>query len=61
MNEYELAAELYTECCRSVGGKAFDGSPLPTAKDFFNDDSKKRQSEAWVNAAKKAICLITDQ
>ena len=60
MNEYELAAELYAEYCRAVGGKAFDGSPLPTAKEFFDDHSKKRQSEAWVKAAKKAIYLITD-
>lgn len=51
----EMAEVMYTEYCEAVGGKSYDGKPLPTAKEFFDDDSKVTQSMAWLRAAGKAI------
>ncbi len=52
-----LAGILYEEYCLSVGGKAFNGDPLPKWADFLADPSKKTQSDAWVAVAKKAESL----
>lgn len=52
---FNLAEAMYTEYCEAVGGKSYDGKPLPTAKEFFDDDSKAKQAMAWVKAAGKAI------
>lgn len=46
-----LAAEMYTVYCKSVGGKAFNGDPLPGWYDFRRDEKKKKQSDAWIDAA----------
>lgn len=54
----KLAMAMYDEYCASVGGKAYDGRPLPTAKEFFNDDTKARQARGWMAAASKALQLI---
>lgn len=51
----EMAEVMYTEYCEAVGGKAYDGKPLPTAREFFDDDSKAKQSMGWLRAAGKAI------
>ena len=54
----KLAMALYAEYCAEVGGKAYDGRPLPTAKEFFNDDTKAKQARAWMAAASKALGII---
>ena len=53
-----IAAELYTKYCESVGGKAFNGDDLPLAEEFFSDDTKTKQSNAWLETADRAIQLI---
>ena len=54
----KLAMALYDEYCDKVGGKAYDGRPLPTAKEFFADDTKAKQALGWMAAASKALELI---
>lgn len=54
----KLAMAMYDEYCAEVGGKAYDGRPLPTAKEFFNDETKQKQAMGWFAAASKAIELI---
>lgn len=53
-----IAMAMYDEYCASVGGKSYDGKPLPTAKEFFADESKKKQARGWFAAASKAIEII---
>ncbi len=54
----QTAGELYEAYCAAVGGKAFNGDALPNWADFRADDSKRKQSDAWVTTATKAweIC-----
>lgn len=49
---------MYDEYCSKVGGKSYDGKPLPTSKEFFSDASKKKQARGWYAAASKAIGII---
>lgn len=49
---------MYDEYCREVGGKAYDGRPLPTSKEFFSDESKVVQRRGWFAAASKAIEIL---
>lgn len=53
--ELVLAKILYDKYCAGVGGKAFNGDPLPPSAEFFADPNKIKQSEAWVATAKEAI------
>ena len=53
-----LACRLYTHYCQQVGGKAYDGKPLPTWLDFSRDPNKQVQVNAWLAVAKKAANLI---
>jgi hypothetical protein len=55
VNEEELADKLYTKYCVEVGGKAFNGDPLPSWQDFRDDPTKLVQSNAWVAVASTAI------
>ena len=43
----QLAHTLYDEYCNAVGGKAFNGDPLPKASEFFVDTTKQKQADAW--------------
>ena len=54
----QLAKRLYTAYCREVGNVAFNGDALPSADVFFNDPSKVKQAQGWVNAADVAFELI---
>ncbi len=54
----ELAGELYNNYCKDVGGKAFNGDPLPDWKEFSVDPNKTKQSNAWRGAAIKAMELV---
>jgi hypothetical protein len=47
----KIAASMYTAYCKSVGGKAFNGDPLPEWFEFRRDPNKKTQSNAWISAA----------
>lgn len=49
-----LAFTMYDTYCESVGGKAFNGDPLPPANEFFADETKTKQSKAWLDAAEAA-------
>lgn len=49
-----LAGQLYEAYCEAVGGKAFNGDPLPKWEQFRADPSKKKQSDAWVKVAETA-------
>jgi len=51
----ELAGLLYKTYCNSVGGKAFNGDPLPDWDAFRSDAKKKVQSDAWCAVATVAI------
>ena len=53
-----VAMAMYDEYCRKVGGKAYDGRPLPTSKEFFEDESKVKQQRGWFAAASKAIEIL---
>jgi len=50
-----LAGRLYEAYCRSVGGQAFNGDPLPTWAAFRADGTKKKQSDAWVAVAEEVL------
>jgi hypothetical protein len=54
-----LAARLYTIYCRCVGGKAYDGKPLPPWSEFGKDTKKFAQSNAWRAVAREAIAAET--
>lgn len=53
-----LAGNLYETYCRSVGGKAFNGDPLPTWPEFRADAQKVKQANAWINVALDAMQLL---
>ena len=54
----KLAHAMYDAYCVQVGGKAYDGRPLPTAEEFFEDATKQKQAMGWFAAASKAIEMI---
>jgi len=58
IDTYTVAEHLYTVYCESVGGKAYNGDPLPDWHDFYNGPSKDKQSKAWLDAADAAIDLL---
>ncbi len=51
----QTAGELYEAYCAAVGGKAFNGDALPNWADFRADEGKRKQSDAWVIVAHKAL------
>jgi len=59
INEEDVAEDLYTTYCLAVGGLAYNGDPLPTWVEFFNDPTKEKQSAAWLATAKRAMELLT--
>ncbi len=59
INKEYIAGELYKTYCEAVGGKAFNGDPLPDWKTFSNDPTKKKQSDAWISAAERAMQLLS--
>jgi hypothetical protein len=56
--EEEIAGQLYDHYCAAVGGKAFNGDPLPDWNTFRSDKNKTKQSDAWVEVARKAIEIL---
>jgi len=53
--ELVLAKIMYDKYCEEVGGKAFNGDPLPGSEEFFADQNKTKQANAWIATAKTAI------
>jgi hypothetical protein len=51
----QIADALYTTYCQAVGGKAFNGDPLPDWQTFRRDPAKQVQSEAWIKVAQESI------
>jgi hypothetical protein len=58
INRDYIASELYRVYCDAVGGVAFNGDPLPDWETFVADPSKKKQSDAWLVAADRAIQVL---
>ena len=50
----ENAGALYSSYCRAVGGKAFNGDPLPDWETFKADPNKQLQVKAWIEVAIEA-------
>lgn len=42
-----MARALYSTYTEAVGGVNFKGEPLPSADEFFSDESKQKQADAW--------------
>lgn len=53
-----LAEVLYTQYCHDVGGKAFNGDPLPSWPVFSADEKKQVQVAAWRRVAHNAYDFI---
>jgi hypothetical protein len=60
INRDIVAEELYTAYCAAVGGKAFNGDPLPDWKTFAADPTKKKQCDAWLATADRALQLLLE-
>ena len=58
INAEYIASQLYAAYCEAVGGVNFQGDPLPSWEEFSSDPNKKKQSDAWVVAANRAIELL---
>jgi hypothetical protein len=59
MSSNELAEKLYTKYCQAVGGKAFNGDPLPSWPEFVEDPAKAKQANAWIIVAEEANRLTS--
>jgi len=51
----ELAEIMYEEYNKAVGGKAFNGDPLPSWEDFYPHPDKQKQVNGWIASAKAAM------
>jgi hypothetical protein len=56
----DLAGLMYAEYCKAVGGKAFNGDPLPSWEEFSNDNTKLKQVTGWIVAAETALIYCED-
>lgn len=56
-----LARKMYDTYCDKVGGLAFNGDVLPHSGEFFTDETKQKQANAWIAAANTAYNFIFDQ
>lgn len=50
-----VANRFYTVYCKTVGGKSFNGDPLPDWKTFRADPTKIKQSDGWIAVARFAV------
>lgn len=55
--ETKLAGAFYTIYCHSVGGKAFNGDPLPKWSAFVADPSAEKQARGWLEVARQASTI----
>ena len=42
-----------------MGGKAYDGRPLPCGTEFMSDPTKQKQADAWRAVAVHAVKIAT--
>lgn len=56
-----LAGKLYNAYCEKVGGVSFDGIKLPSWDEFRLDNSKQKQTAAWVHVAQVAQSLFVSK
>lgn len=49
------AIKLYDIYTAAVGGKSWDGKPLPSGEEFINDPTKQTQANAWRAVAAHAL------
>lgn len=61
MNTEEAAIDLYDTYCAAVGGRAWNGAPLPTGAEFFADPQKQKQADAWRAVAERAKQLFKEE
>lgn len=54
----QLAGRLYDRYCAAVGGRAFNGDPLPGWNEFLADPAKSKQSNAWIEAAREILAEL---
>lgn len=57
----KFAGQLYDTYCVAVGGKAFDGAPLPSWEEFSKDPSKEKQVNAWCLVAERSLPYRNDE
>lgn len=57
VKEAVVASKLYETYCSAVGGKAFNGDPLPSWREFSVDESKKKQVDAWIEVARQSLAI----
>lgn len=57
-NREDIARNLYETYCAAVGGKAFNGDPLPTWDEFAIHPDKQVQVNGWLLAADRAIQML---
>lgn len=55
INIEEHAGFLYETYCNAVGGKAFNGDPLPSWSEFADDPKKQVQADAWREVARVSL------
>lgn len=64
----DTARRFYDDYTSAVGGIAFNGEKLPSAEEFFEDETKQKQANAWRTVAGNALehlhaagVLVTDE
>lgn len=55
----KIARAMYDAYCSAVGGKAWNGQPLPKSDEFFIDPNKKTQADGWRASARVAKETLT--
>ena len=56
-----IAGICYDNYCARVGGKAFNGDPLPNWEEFSSDPEKQIQANAWRGVGIDAEEIVCDQ
>ena len=51
----QVAGQLYDNYCIAVGGKAFNGEPLPKWSEFGTDPTKQTQANGWRKIAEDSL------
>jgi hypothetical protein len=60
VNLEELTQIVYESYCNSVGGKAFNGDPLPSWKELAADPAKFKQAQFWRNEILQGLTRYTE-
>lgn len=60
INAEYLAAQFYVAYCKAVGGKSFNGDPLPDWETFSTDPTKETQANGWREVAKTAMKFLVE-